>query len=275
METVSNALSNLKKKRRSLQELIQLYRQGRMKSRLDIYAQVFRFHVAPADTVLDAGCGVGTRSAEVLVDSDAYVYAFDISSSNLREVKRIARTLSPSRLDAIQGDLLHLPFRDGVFTKTFCLEVLEHVLDDRRAFRELCRVLHSKGALLLSVPTHFSEQFYNRIGLRHPYHLRTYTLEEIISIVAADLHIVNLEKAYFQCFILFAIAASSHASINFQKGQVAKKTMAVMTCDRVWSLFEKLKLARPLDFVLARFTPFARSVVITAVKEKNYGEFPN
>ena len=52
----------------------------------------------------------------------------------------------------ISGDLCNLPFSNKIFDKAICLDVLEHILDDDRAIRELNRVLKEKGELILTVP---------------------------------------------------------------------------------------------------------------------------
>ena len=52
-------------------------------------------------------------------------------------------------------DLQHLSFADGSVDFVSCFHVLEHVPDDRRALRELHRVLSAQGALILCVPITF------------------------------------------------------------------------------------------------------------------------
>jgi SAM-dependent methyltransferase len=49
-------------------------------------------------------------------------------------------------------DIVKLPFRDGTFDVIFCCHVLEHILDDRAAMRELRRVLSHDGWAILQVP---------------------------------------------------------------------------------------------------------------------------
>ncbi len=45
-----------------------------------------------------------------------------------------------------------LPFADGSFDAITCLEVIEHVADERQTFRELARVLRPGGILILTTP---------------------------------------------------------------------------------------------------------------------------
>ena len=53
---------------------------------------------------------------------------------------------------AVQADITRLPFADGSVDVIICSHVLEHVPDDRRALRELRRVLRPEGWAVLLVP---------------------------------------------------------------------------------------------------------------------------
>jgi hypothetical protein len=57
-----------------------------------------------------------------------------------------------SPLARLRGDVTRLSFPDGIFDLVLCFHVLEHVPDDRQAIRELRRVLHEDGQLLVHVP---------------------------------------------------------------------------------------------------------------------------
>ena len=49
-------------------------------------------------------------------------------------------------------NVLNLPFAEGDFDMVMCNHVLEHIEDDRKAMRELFRVLKKGGVGLLQVP---------------------------------------------------------------------------------------------------------------------------
>jgi len=49
-------------------------------------------------------------------------------------------------------DIVALPFHNGVFDVVYCGHVLEHVTDDRKAMREVYRVLNRGGWAVLQVP---------------------------------------------------------------------------------------------------------------------------
>lgn len=50
------------------------------------------------------------------------------------------------------GDVYHLPFPDNFFDTVIASEILEHLKDDKKALKEIKRVLKPQGAFLVSVP---------------------------------------------------------------------------------------------------------------------------
>jgi SAM-dependent methyltransferase len=70
------------------------------------------------------------------------------AQGNLRY--RSADLESPLAMDKV--DLLHMPYADGAFDVVMCNHVLEHVDDDRRALREMRRVLAPAGRAIIMSP---------------------------------------------------------------------------------------------------------------------------
>jgi SAM-dependent methyltransferase len=58
----------------------------------------------------------------------------------------------------IKADITALPFPDDSFDAILCSHVLEHVLDDRKAMRELYRVLRPGGWAVVLVPIDFGRE---------------------------------------------------------------------------------------------------------------------
>lgn len=64
----------------------------------------------------------------------------------------ISTDIENDRKPSLICDLQDLSFLDNSFNIILCMQVLEHIMDDRRALRELVRVLKDDGLLILSVP---------------------------------------------------------------------------------------------------------------------------
>lgn len=67
--------------------------------------------------------------------------------------RRIRERVAEARLigGALPGPL---PFGSGTFDLVTCLDVLEHIDDDLGATRELARIVHPNGVVLVAVPAH-------------------------------------------------------------------------------------------------------------------------
>jgi len=80
----------------------------------------------------------------------------DLEKWFLSEKKRLAlsyHTLNPFSEEVdFKQDLTALDLADASFDWVICHRVLEHILDDRAAMREMCRILKPEGKLSISVP---------------------------------------------------------------------------------------------------------------------------
>jgi SAM-dependent methyltransferase len=101
--------------------------------------------VAPGIRILDAGCGSGRNMADLA--RRGKVCGVELASSSL-EVAR-ARGVGEVRAGSLEQPL---PFADGAFDLAVALDVLEHLADDRPAWRELARVVTPGGRLVVTVP---------------------------------------------------------------------------------------------------------------------------
>jgi SAM-dependent methyltransferase len=94
--------------------------------------------------VLDLGCGPGNLLDDLA--PHGAVFGADYSADALgfcaaRGFRRLFR-----------ADFHELPLRSESFDLVTAIDVIEHLADDRRAVRELYRVLRPSGLLVLSVP---------------------------------------------------------------------------------------------------------------------------
>ncbi len=98
-------------------------------------------------TVLDVGCGAG-RFTEVALSCGANLVALDYSLA----VDACWQNLGPHPgLNVVQGDIYSLPFKPGSFDLVYCLGVLQHTPDVRKAFMALPGQLKDDGRLVVDV----------------------------------------------------------------------------------------------------------------------------
>lgn len=69
----------------------------------------------------------------------------------------VSTDLARARAD-VKADITDLPFPDDSFDVILCSHVLEHVVEDRKAMRELHRVLRPGGWALVLVPIDFGRE---------------------------------------------------------------------------------------------------------------------
>jgi len=96
---------------------------------------------------LDVGCGAG-RFAEIALGTGARLVAVDYSSA----VDACRQNLGPhQRLDVLQADVYHLPFRSAFFQFVYCFGVLQHTPDVRQAFDALVAQLAPGGRIAVDL----------------------------------------------------------------------------------------------------------------------------
>ncbi|MFH1450628.1 MAG: methyltransferase domain-containing protein [archaeon] len=97
------------------------------------------------EKALDAGCGTGMLMHAIqrrFRSSD--VYGFDLSPG----MAAYANTKNPGNV--VCGDVEHIPFKSKQFDLVTCRGVLHHLPDERKALKELRRILRKDGTLIIS-----------------------------------------------------------------------------------------------------------------------------
>lgn len=109
-------------------------------------------------TVLDVGCGGGTillhlaHSLKTL-NSKSMLIGLDIDVKDLHELKKDSEKIGFGKdIALIQASAERLPIRDRSVNLLVCTHVLEHVKDDKAAFKEINRALTRKGILWFAAP---------------------------------------------------------------------------------------------------------------------------
>ncbi len=113
--------------------------------------------------VLDVGCGAG-RFAEVSLATGARVVAIDYSCA---VAACHANHRDHPRLEVVQADVYRLPFREEVFDFVYCLGVLQHTPDVKKAFTSLLPPLRRGGKIAVDLyPKIWLNVFWPKYWLR-------------------------------------------------------------------------------------------------------------
>ncbi len=224
----------------------------------------------PGDRVLDAGCGAGRHVCEAFRIRGVDVVGIDL---NWEDLCKTATTLylmhcqdggDQRRCLISRADVARLPFKDGAFDAVICSEVLEHILDSRKAVRELVRVLRLGGELVISVPRYLpericwalSEAYHNEPGG----HIRIYKRKELQALLeAAGLacravrykHGLHAPYWWLKCLV-------GHKNENSLPVNLYKKFLE-------WDIIKRPPLTRTLEKMLNPF--IAKSIVFYLKKE--------
>lgn len=67
------------------------------------------------------------------------------------KIKYVSSDLNPLVAD-MKIDIIDINFENSYFDFIVCNHVLEHIQDDRKAMRELFRVLRPEGIVILQIP---------------------------------------------------------------------------------------------------------------------------
>ena len=99
--------------------------------------------------VLEVGCGVGTFTKRLIATrAVSQVLSIDVSAA---AVETCRRGVTDPRLEVRHADVSDV---SGRFDLVVCMNVLEHIEDDRAALQHMWQLVDPGGTLFLLVPAH-------------------------------------------------------------------------------------------------------------------------
>lgn len=233
-----------------------------------------KLDLSPGFRVLDAGCGAGRHLSEAFRYRGIHVVGIDLGREDVVTAKNTLKIMRHKGEDGggswlvARSDITHIPFEDESFDIVICSEVLEHIPEQKRAAKEIVRVLKTGKSLIVSVPRYFpericwalSEDYHTEEGG----HIRIYKRNELLKL---------LEGAGARC-VSKDFAHSLHSPYWWLKclvGHKNEKSPLVRLYHKflVWDIMKKPLLTRTLDRVLNPF--IAKSVVLYLKKGNQYG----
>ncbi len=97
--------------------------------------------------ILEAGCGMG-RFTAIAAETGAEIFSFDLSSAVEANFRNNG---AAANVHIFQASLYEIPLRREMFDKIFCLGVLQHCPDVKRAFLSLIPYLRRGGEIVVDV----------------------------------------------------------------------------------------------------------------------------
>lgn len=130
----------------------------------DIEQLILSMSFNDEDCVLDAGCGAGRFIYRIRKATSCEVFGIDTSVTMIKR----ARKRTPDA-NYVRADVLHLPFRNRVFTAIVCYSVLWHIPSEKKGLffnsdiyekgiSEFKRVLEVEGRVLFNISNPFHLQ---------------------------------------------------------------------------------------------------------------------
>jgi SAM-dependent methyltransferase len=109
--------------------------------------------------LLDAGCGFGQYDRFILsCFSKVKVHAVDVKEDYLNDCRHyFKKDIEGGRISFTGADLLEFE-SDKKFDFVICVDVLEHIEEDRKVIANLKSVLKEGGYFLMHSPSHYSEE---------------------------------------------------------------------------------------------------------------------
>ena len=158
--------------------------------------EIYRgFHLAPADVVLDVGCGDGGRSAFCAARGCHVIYA-DIDPAKVAHTAERLRGSAARKLEGVVSDSAPLPLDAGTASRVIATEIIEHVDSPAQFLAELVRVGKPGALFLLTVPDAVAERAQTGLAapqyFEKPNHIHIFDREQFRTLVTdAGLEVVS------------------------------------------------------------------------------------
>ena len=105
-------------------------------------------HANGSAFLLDIGCESGTIASSLVLHAGRLIFV-DVDKNALASIQK---DMQHQPIFCLAANIYELPFADRTIDRILCTEVLEHLVDPRKAAREIERVLKPGGRVVISVP---------------------------------------------------------------------------------------------------------------------------
>jgi SAM-dependent methyltransferase len=185
----------------------------------------------PGERILEAGCGSG-RFTQLALETGAEVFSFDLSSAV--EAAYANNRAAPDLL-MFQASIYQIPLRNELFDKIFCMGVIQHCPDPKKAFLSLIGFLRPGGEIVIDV--------YQKTGFPPPLKYWARPITRLLSpqtlyrVLAATIPMAYRVKSWINSIphlgpslaSLVPIGALSHASIGLNYTEAELKQVKILS----------------------------------------------
>ncbi len=177
-----------------------------------VYVDIMRSYSTKKSVILDAGCGIGTSTAQIA--RDRKVVGIDWSLRFLKEAKRRL-----PQVDFVQGNLCDMPIADDSIDFVGVYDVIEHIYDVEKFFMEIKRISRKNAKLFIIAPNNASPI----MPLLNFYYSKKYRFKKghrmFISmprLAALEIkQLINFMKTLFNKDFVFKYRRFSHSLVEY------------------------------------------------------------
>ncbi len=152
--------------------------------------------------ILDAGCGEGHLIQKMHRVLNNEYYGIDITPIAIKKAHALCPFANIKR-----GDILKTGYANNFFDVIICTEVLEHIPKFELVLRELKRILHPGGLLIISFPNEvwwtISRLVLKRKPVRVPDHFNSFSPNKLKKFVG--MNIVSVRSLPFKLPFFFSL----------------------------------------------------------------------
>jgi len=200
--------------------------------------------------ILDVGCGTGANMSAFAQQGTTIGVDCSIDALSFCQTRGLQRlVLSPVE---------NLPFDDQTFDVVTALDVLEHTDDDLQALREIQRVCHRRGLLLITVPAYGFLWSEHDEALKHRRRYAAHELRNKLSVTGFEVQ----RTSYFITAMFFPILVMRIWQDIFKRSTQPKTSLYMLPGWMNASLIGLLALERRLFRWIN--LPFGVSIVALA-----------
>lgn len=138
--------------------------------------------------ILDAGCGAGDNCLRLAYrHPEALIEGIDIEDKKIAAGAALGQKLGTGNLKFRRADL-SLPFEKEKYDLAYCVDVLEHIVNDHAAVGNLSASLKHGGTLVIHIPLNSQRRYFKKFAdWRQDDHVRDgYQKEKLIELLEAN-----------------------------------------------------------------------------------------